>query len=368
MNARSIFAQAKLIPSVSLGASNQYNQMHDVLRAQVDMELIADPKTLDNIDYKSLELMYDYHRYHLKSMSNAFHFNNYDLLTRILIWDYRSYHAHGFSYDYFKSAFSAWQHAVSANLDPKYAQEINVIYQYFLENHESFVAIAEDSGYETFSTPELIGIQKSFVELLVEGNYHSCIDLAKYFVKQHNDFEVFYSDVLHVCLYEIGRRWEMGTISVAHEHMAIAIVNRIMTSCFLDLELPLPNKGRAVITAAPNDFHEVGARMVSDMLEINGWEVDYLGANTPHQELMQLLRQRKPYILGMSVVMPFNLSEVEAIIHDVRSDTELKNIKIIVGGLAFKHTPDLWMKIGADGYACNLADLISLTDDWWKAS
>jgi methanogenic corrinoid protein MtbC1 len=48
---------------------------------------------------------------------------------------------------------------------------------------------------------------------------------------------------------------------------------------------PSQAKGKAVITAAPNEFYEIGAWMISDILEFDGWEVRYLGANTPVNDL-----------------------------------------------------------------------------------
>ena len=125
-------------------------------------------------------------------------------------------------------------------------------------------------------------------------------------------------------------------------------------------------KGKAVITAAPNEFHEVGARMISDQLEMDGWQVDYLGANSPAHDLLALLRQMPPFLLGFSIVVPFNIEAVRRIIEEIRADEILKNIKIMVGGPVFSLEPELCRKIGADGYATSGGQAVELARQWWK--
>ena len=37
-----------------------------------------------------------------------------------------------------------------------------------------------------------------------------------------------------------------------------------------------------------------------------------------------------------------------------------RDVKIIVGGLAFEKVPDLWRKVGADGYSSKIEDTETL--------
>lgn len=361
-----VFDEAIKLPSVSAAAANAYAESYDALRTHVDREMINDPATLAHVSHKSLELMYASHGYHARFMANVLKYNSYDLLARIMVWVYRSYHARGFSYPYFSAFFQAWQRAVRIRLSPEHAGEINGVYQWLGKHHPSFVTLAESGAYQTFPVYELTDIRKSFVELLLQGDFHSCTAQAKDFVKTNDDLADFYTEVLQPCLYEIGRLWETGAITVAHEHMAVAIVTRMMAACYLDCKIAPADKGGIVISAAPNEFHDVGARMVADLLELAGWDVDYTGADTPAGELIRLLLEKKPLILGLSAVMAFNLAEVEAIVKAVKSEPTLKGVKIMAGGLAFVHSPELWKTIGADGYVGNIADARELASKWWR--
>ncbi|MGC8779201.1 MAG: cobalamin-dependent protein, partial [Candidatus Caldatribacteriaceae bacterium] len=63
--------------------------------------------------------------------------------------------------------------------------------------------------------------------------------------------------------------------------------------------------------------------MTADLLEAEGWNVLYLGANTPQKELLRLLKRVKPKILGISVTMVFNLLQAEEIITCLREEEDL---------------------------------------------
>lgn len=105
------------------------------------------------------------------------------------------------------------------------------------------------------------------------------------------------------------------------------------------------------MTSAPNEFHELGARMLADMLEAAGWDVIFLGANTPSEELIKLVRKTSPRFLAISLTMPFSIDKVAVIIATIKSDPGLGHIKIMVGGSAFNADRNLWRQIGADAWA-----------------
>ncbi|MCX7635566.1 MAG: cobalamin B12-binding domain-containing protein, partial [Syntrophales bacterium] len=131
---------------------------------------------------------------------------------------------------------------------------------------------------------------------------------------------------------------------------ATAIVGRI-TADIYRRRPPITEKGeKAVVTSVSNEFHELGARIVADFLEMDGWNVYYLGGNVPEGELLKLVKKTKPKILALSCTMPFNLERTAAVIREVRQIK--KNVpKIIVGGLAFNIFPELHRRIGADFWA-----------------
>ncbi|MCA1796713.1 MAG: cobalamin B12-binding domain-containing protein [Geobacteraceae bacterium] len=147
----------------------------------------------------------------------------------------------------------------------------------------------------------------------------------------------------------------------AQEHLASSIVGRVLAQVSMVEIIGPPLQSRALVSAAPGEFHEIGAWMVSDILEQDGWQVRYLGANTPTADLIKMLKSFRPHILALSVTMPFNLHKTKEAIEQIKAETELKDLFIIVGGNAFSQSKDLWRSCGADAWAANIHDLHSIT-------
>jgi len=162
---------------------------------------------------------------------------------------------------------------------------------------------------------------------------------------------------------EIGRLWENNHINVAQEHLASAIVNRVMASLYPQIIDLTPRRGQAIVTCAHNEFHELGGRMFADLLELDGWDVMYLGANTPVEELVAMARTHNVSFLALSVAMPFNLEQAGKAISALRQLTPVRP-KILLGGRAFSLSPTLWKDIGGDAYCPTAEAGVALARSW----
>ncbi|MGB9578426.1 MAG: cobalamin B12-binding domain-containing protein, partial [Halothiobacillaceae bacterium] len=149
-------------------------------------------------------------------------------------------------------------------------------------------------------------------------------------------------------------------------HFATSIVARIMSALYMRVPAPVHEKGSALVTSAPNEFHELGARMVADLLELDGWNVTFLGANTPVGDLIALAKILNPQIVAISVAMPFNIDVVQRTVASIRATPELSGVRIMVGGIAFSTYPSLVDSVGADGSAMDGASAVALANSWWE--
>lgn len=366
-NVVSVFDQAETIEPVSTQAAAHYAAKQAEIVIREDQLLESVPNLSEILGGQPLEVMFENHRNHARFMANVFRFNHYRLMARIVVWVYRSYHARNFSFEYFRLALPRWQQAVGENLKQPEAADINRVYQWLIDHHDEFVELAQSQDYVIFSMDTAQkDLKETLLSLLLQGDFHACSAITMEIVKSPAELSVFYLQVIQPCMVEIGNRWESGAISVAQEHLVSALVQRMTSQLYTQYVMGNPSKGSAVITATGNELHDMGARFVADLLEMDGWLVVYLGANTPRQDLVHLLRAIKPDLLGMSVVMPYNLEEAELAIAEIRKDKELQKTRIMVGGPAFLFAPDLWRRMGADGIAPDGAAAVALARNWWE--
>ena len=152
------------------------------------------------------------------------------------------------------------------------------------------------------------------------------------------------SRVVQAAQRRIGQLWAQNRISVAEEHMATAISQVVMSRLFEEAAFA-PRTGRKIVVACvEGELHEFPARLVSDFLEMGGYDVRYLGANVPTDHLMRLVADEAPHLLCLSVTMSFNAPSLRKTA--MRARLAFPGLPILVGGHALEWEPQLARTLG----------------------
>jgi len=355
------------IPKVSLEAAEAYKSKMNLLVEKTNNILFVRDDLTELIGDNPINKMYNNHKNHANFIYNSLKLNDKKLFINSIIWVYRSYSSHGFSYDYFSVELKAWIKAVEENIEKAKAEEINNLYSWMLDNHHLFIReskIKESSKSQ--SKTALNSIYNSFLKCLLQGDHKHCIITAQQQVETKEDMLLFFEEVIKPTMYKIGELWEEGEISTAEEHLASSIVSRIITSLYSRFISLDNDKGKAVISAIANEYHEIGSRIISDSLEMSGWDVEHLGADTPIEELIEFLSKKEPFLIGLSAALPFNIDNLIRTIEKLKKDEKLEDIKVLVGGKVFNDNPEIWKKTGADAWAKNGREAAEIAESWWK--
>jgi MerR family transcriptional regulator, light-induced transcriptional regulator len=168
-----------------------------------------------------------------------------------------------------------------------------------------------------------------------------------------------YLGVIQQTQYEVGRLWELNLISVAQEHFCTGVSQLLIARLYSSwLTAPAPNAPRAMVACVDMELHELGARMVADFLEMDGWDTTYLGANAAAASIAALLRKRRTDLLAISSTLTTNLRAAERLIEVVRELPASVRPRIVVGGYAFLQDETTWRRVGADGYGRDAEDAV----------
>ena len=357
---------AQKLPVIPFSAAEEFSAKKDTLISEVNQTLAENPRVKELIGNNPMSLLFENHSNSALFMSNVFKLNDFAFFAKVVLWVYRTYYNQGFSYDYFPVAMQAWINAIENNICHDNAVYLTPAYRWIIDNHEKIIESsgqAEDTAFAI--EPGWQNTKKSYLATLLEGNHRQALKIADEAVHSANELADFYLQVIQPAMYDIGLLWEKGEISVAQEHLASAIVTRVMASLYPRFILIEKSRGKAVVTAAPNEFHEIGPRMVADLLELDGWDIDYIGANVPAKDLLDLLGKNNPFFLAISVSMPFNLDNAREIIHTIKDNPQIRETKIMLGGYCIAKNPELKEKIGADGYGVSAKEAVNLASEWW---
>jgi len=142
-----------------------------------------------------------------------------------------------------------------------------------------------------------------------------------------NQLEDALTDVLAPVLAGVGERWEAGEISVAQEHLASGVVRSHLERLLADSRAAI--RGTAVLACAPGERHELGLLMLAVLLRADGWQVAYLGADTPVGDAVALAEETGARLLCFSATM----RESGRTVHDELDTRTLPaHLEVVVGG------------------------------------
>jgi methanogenic corrinoid protein MtbC1 len=142
-----------------------------------------------------------------------------------------------------------------------------------------------------------------------------------------------FGQVLTPALVEIGHRWASGAVSVAQEHLASSTVRAALLKLLSDQRADV--HGTAVLACAPGERHEIGLLMLAVMLRSDGWQVAYLGADTPCTDAVALAAGLDATALCFSAA---SKESARALDHELATARPRESLAVVVGGRGTKRT------------------------------
>ena len=99
-------------------------------------------------------------------------------------------------------------------------------------------------------------------------------------------------------LAELGERWTQGTASIAQEHFASNVIRGRLAG--LARGWGNGHGPRALLACPPGELHDLALMVFGIVLNRTGWRIDYLGANTPVEELTRTVEASRPDLVVLA--------------------------------------------------------------------
>jgi methylmalonyl-CoA mutase cobalamin-binding subunit len=101
----------------------------------------------------------------------------------------------------------------------------------------------------------------------------------------------------------IGELWQHGELRPVHEHMASSVVRSFVGS----LRAAYHSTSTAphlLVTTPAGQLHELGALIAAASAASDGWQVTYLGADLPAEEIAAAAVQKGAKAVALGIVYP----------------------------------------------------------------
>ncbi len=200
-----------------------------------------------------------------------------------------------------------------------------------------------------------------YLSAALSGQRDAALNVARELLREGSSIIDVYDKLLQTAQHEVGRLWETNQITIAQEHMVTSITQHVIAQLDSDRERAAQGRGNVVVCGVEGEYHQIGAQLVAEALESEGWNVRFLGSHLPNREVVRFVHDHKADALAISVTMLFNLPRVADLIEAIRSAQDGR-VRIIVGGRAIQTTPRLCTEIGADACASDVRDALKLFD------
>lgn len=356
---------AGLFP-IPRSSAEAYGDSMATMVVAVDHAMMQHPRISEFLGGCPINVMRKNHKNHARFMHTVFTLNSPQMLGNALPWVYRSYSARGFSHDYFPAELSAWQETVKEHLDVDSARHILDIYRAMQSHHDRIIELSRMTPVDLFRPRTWSADLEELLSHLFKGSWEKAAQILTSNLEEGPKCTHSYQRGVEAVMYRTGALWEEGKISVAQEHLATSTMDRVMAYSYEKHLTKKPTMGKAIVACPEDEQHELGGRLVADILETNGWDCTFLGANVPIAELANIAMQFSPDIICLSVTIPYHLSNVQKTIDTVRKQEGLEDVKIMVGGLAFEVAPPTIEQLGADGFSRDARGAVELASEWWE--
>jgi 5-methyltetrahydrofolate--homocysteine methyltransferase len=158
---------------------------------------------------------------------------------------------------------------------------------------------------------------------------------------------------------EVGRRFETCEYYVPEMLAAARAMKAGLSLLKADLVTTSPAAGpRVVLGTVQGDMHDIGKSLVGMMLEGAGFEVHDLGVDVSPAHFVEVVREVRPSVVGLSALLTTTMTQMRATITAIEQSGLRPEVRIIVGGAPV--TEAFARAIGADGTAPDASRAVAL--------
>ncbi|MBC7252263.1 MAG: MerR family transcriptional regulator [Anaerolineae bacterium] len=159
-------------------------------------------------------------------------------------------------------------------------------------------------------------------------------------------------------LAQIGEGWYAGQVTVHQEHFASALALRRVGS--LVLHAPPPTRPGRIITACPpREAHTFSLLLFTYLLRRRGWEVLYLGADVPWQQMKAAIAHIKPRLVILAAQRLSTAATLLEMAHSLQEEHLLPSF----GGGIFNRLPALRTRIPGHFLGATLEQAVPVVEE-----
>lgn len=202
-----------------------------------------------------------------------------------------------------------------------------------------------------------------YLAALLRGDRKACRSVVEETLQSGIPANSVYLHLIWPVMAEIERLSRTDRITSVQEHLATRINRTIVDQLQNKLpRRPARNK-KVAVCCARDELQELGAQIITDLFESDGWEVRFLGGGLNNDDIFAFVNEYAPDILFIYGTAPKQAPDVRRLIDRIRCVNAWPDLRIVVSGGLFNRAEGLWEEIGADAFAATAAEALQVAAD-----
>lgn len=182
-------------------------------------------------------------------------------------------------------------------------------------------------------------LYQQFITLLDQENKDASVAFVLSLLENKlATLDEIYDQLLRPALVGFTCKEKDEAICIWKEHLRSSIIRTILEVTYpfvMDQKRNVPQLNKKVIVVCPKEeFHEIGAIIVTHYLNLAGFDATFIGANTPNDQIIKAIPAFKPDYIALSVTNFYNVVATKFVTEHIYAN--YPDVKIIIGGQAFQ--------------------------------
>jgi methanogenic corrinoid protein MtbC1 len=305
-------------------------------QAVSDELFLKHPEWLDRYGERGRQICRDDISFHIQFLAGAIEAGSPEAFADYALWTRRMLGARGLADDSLRETFDRLADQLALVLSIEESSLASSFLKWDGEETAASISTPEGTGFND----GLRLTREVFLSAILSGQRRLAANVIEEALREGHPLVDIYVDVIAQALHRIGKLWESNKITIAQEHLATAITQHVIASVYPKITSTGPRLGHMTVTGVAGEFHQIGANLVADAMETQGWDVSFLGSNVPSVAIVEAVQQNSSDVLCISTTLIANLRTVAELIRLVRARLGNNAPRIVVGGAAFRLTPN----------------------------
>lgn len=179
---------------------------------------------------------------------------------------------------------------------------------------------------------------EEFIKILNQEDKDKSVSFALGLLQSKSvTLEELYLDFLAPSLTSFVCLEQEKEICIWKEHTRTSIIRTILECTYpyvIERRNGIKKLNKKVVILTPSEeLHEIGAIIVNHFFMLAGFDSQYIGANTPKNDILMAIKAYRPDYVAISVTNYYNIVITKQITDGIKNN--YPNVLVIVGGQAF---------------------------------